>query len=288
MILSVFFCGSVAAENFALGFTDLGFDDSVLDSEHFASVLIRRATTETLIGFKEGDSGGIPNFRLTLSDSFTTSSDKSKWSFRLRQGLHLTNGNPLSTSDILYSLERCRLHGMFSEIREVSSRVVGEYPLLPRTWVDLTLKDAAPDAAVIRPLVQSLQRCPVVEASSSTLFQGDLGKGTNLVGAGRYFISNFSTARGIELRRVYGDGEERKGAEMVEIRGFSEPKQALTALRTGSLDVMMTNSPDIITLSQSDTTLEMMPCNGETAVLRKGLAFSCRNDFSLLDMKYRS
>jgi len=149
------------------------------------------------------------------------------------------------------------------------------------TWIEL--KTAVNSS---NQLLVALAGCPIIEEGSSRVFAEELGKGTNLVSAGGYHLLTFVSQRRLVFERVRFSHDEKQGPDTVELLAFAEPARALTALRGGDLDAMITDDMQVIEKADLDKTLRLRPCGGSTLVARRRLKFSCESDFSPLDTVY--
>lgn len=264
-----------AEEGLAVGFEDFGTDLNLVSSSHPAAVVLRSATSDGLISLRRRSDGAPAQgrFELAIADSVQTSAAFDRWSFRIRRGGVFHSGRPISSEDVLFSLERCRAEGGLKALKKsVSRRVKTPYDAL-EDWIDLEVESGR---AVAESFPVELSRCPIWEASSASLFGEDFGRGSNIVGSGRYRLVGFRPGKQYVLARV-GRAEQVDvaGAAALSLRSFPDPARGLTALREGTVVALFTESVGVLEKAKSDETLVAMKCGGASVIRRRDLIFSC-------------
>ena len=253
----LFLAPSVSAEPFVFGVTDFPRHLNVLTSEHPVAALVRSAVTETLV---TADGQGVEGIR-----SMRVSADGMEWRLRIGGGATFHSGEVVRYQDVEFSLARC------PEVARgwtVTEERIGE-----SSWA--VLRARADQVDMRRDLVQLLQSCPLVERASAEVFGADLGEGANFVASGEYVLSGFRAGREIVLERQYRRGGARGGPSGVVVRNLLGAEHGLTALRSGTVDVLLTSADDVVAKVAGDDTLRHAPCRGLTAVFRTRLKFSC-------------
>lgn len=273
---------SYGEERFAIGFPEIPKGMNILSSEHPAAQFLRNGLTNVLAETAPGPRGASPDVKLGIADSMRVSYDRKGWSFRISSTARFSNDRPLRGGDVLFSVNRCRRTSSFSVVEKVEV----ERDAALAQWVKFNLRSSTTE--VITSFLEDLSNCPLIEEDSSRLFGEEVGEGANLVGAGHFMIKEYKSGKQYLLSRIYGDGEERQGAGTLEFRGFNDAKQALTALRSGTLDGFLTSDTSVLQTATTDATLTTMSCGAYTAVLRKGLHFGCGRDFSVVDIRFVS
>jgi hypothetical protein len=124
-----------------------------------------------------------------------------------------------------------------------------------------------------------------LEEGSSERFGADLGVGSNLVASGYFLIEDFFAGREITLARTRGLDT---GAGKIVLRGFRDGLHALTALRTGTIDLFFTEDEEVLTRARGDQTLLSSECSGYRMIQRKGLQVRCGRQVELNELKYLS
>ena len=261
----------------AIGVPDISNTFNILDNLDPVASLARNFSTSGLT--RSSQEPNSVKFHLSISGALSVSADGSSVFLKIRDDARFINANPVSFRDIEYSLTRCQRQGTLSGLLglnrpEDEVRFAGN-------WVELKTSVGASNQLLI-----ALARCPIVEESSSRIFGTQLGSGTNLVSAGDYHLLTFVSQKRLVFERVRFSREEKQGPDTVELLAFSEPARALTALRSGDLDAMVTQDNVVIEKADSDSTLRLQPCGHSTLVARRHLKFSCDSSFSLIDTVY--
>lgn len=275
---------------FAIGVPVIPQSLQVLRSDSPEAVIVRNAVSQGLLILEESKenpvSGVRPKFSLGLADNLSVSADYKMWSLRIRGGVEFWNGRPVALPDVLYSLRRCIADGQLHGVREVRGRTAGPGTMVPGDWIDMELEDSASTEKATSVFPRELALCPVLEMRSSTLFGRDNGIGTNIVGAGPYQIVDFDPGRFISMQRAPGQTRFKEGARQIDVRAYTEPRQGLTALRLGNLDLLLTDSPEVLALVAADATLDTMKCADIQVAVRRGVTFSCNPVFNVANLSY--
>ena len=270
-----------AGDSITLGFPEFEKTMNVLSSSHPAAVFIRRATVARLTDALPDNS-----FRMMLSDSMTSSSDRLTWSFRISPLAVFSDRAPVLASDVEYSLTRCKEAGLLTGVERVDSEVViGDGR--SSQWVRVHLSAPA-DAKSELPL--QLSACPILERHSSKIFGKDLGSGTNIVSAGEYAFADFKAGREITLRRLRSARSHTSatGADNINLRAFKDSTGALAALRAGTIDAFLSDDAPVIERAKKDETLLALECPIYTVILRKGLKITCPEWAIASEIRYLS
>lgn len=263
----------------SLGARELPLEASIVDSPEPLAWMARQAVVQGLTRLSSARSLG---FQLAVAKSFSVSADGLSWSFGIDPAAVFQNGMRVTASDVAFSLERCRQRGELPSVVSVSPTVVFNEDER-RDSVELRLVEGG-DAA--RQLPKVLAACPILEKASSELFRAYLGRSTAVVGTGAYQLTEHRVGREIVLTRVLSDPDGSMGPEQISLRGFSQPLQALTALRSGTLDAFLTDDGEVLSRAGKDPTLSVLACRAYNVVVRKGLAFVCAPELEVSRLRY--
>jgi peptide/nickel transport system substrate-binding protein len=170
-----------------------------------------------------------PNGQLVpvLASSWTTTQQNKVYTFTIRQGVHFSNGDLLTASDVVYSLKRVFAPGStypYAKIFDVAS-VVATSP----TTVQVTL--TTPSWDWLFDLAAYSNGVIIDPKTVSTL-------GTDPIGTGPYEVTNEVNNYSITLARnphYFGTPARVSG---VTFRYFASPSAEDAALRSGAINVI--------------------------------------------------
>jgi peptide/nickel transport system substrate-binding protein len=163
-----------------------------------------------------------------LAESWTGSADKKTWTYKLRPNLKWSDGKPLTSEDIVYTINRSRDEEWLNHTAVVAN---------------LTAKATAPDTVVITSKVPD-PKLPVMDvyivpkhiyekysAKEVTKYNGQDG-----VGSGPYVLSEFKKGQFARFNAnpYYWRGKPPLAA--VVIRNFNNADAMVAALRSGEID----------------------------------------------------
>ena len=269
------------AQSLVIGVSRIPEDFNVLDSEHEAGWLARRALLAGLTRVHREPLQGNLSYRLAMADGLRIDKSRLHWVFRTRSDVMLSNGDKIGEDDLRFSMERCLQKRMLVGVEAVKyQRLRSEFDGAGGWEIEFIL--AAPDAG----FGAALAACPIVHQRSAKLFGNDLGRGTNLVAAGRYELVDFYPGRQIVLRLTrYARSVGGGGPEELVIRGFDDDQAGLTALRVGTISALLWVSDTVFSKAERDETLMIEECEGRRLVRRKSFNFGCKPDLDIADFK---
>jgi len=250
-------------------------EQSFLNKTDLAHRITLQAVTDPLLVAKSEN--GL--FSMIYADSFHVDAEGVVWSFRLRDGILFSNGLPVKGTDLCYSLMRCAATSVSeaSNIELCTIRAEG-IEGSAHDWIDVRFSGLPEKRARQPAVVNNLSNCPILQQKSSQVFSTDLAKGSNIVASGDFHISGFVADKNIQLERFQRDNAGRTLArQVVEIKSFSSMKDALTALRVGTIGMFFNNDSAIEQAALADETLRVSDCGPERIVYRRGFQFSCRD-----------
>jgi hypothetical protein len=207
-------------------------------------------------------------------------SDFSTWFFRLARERRFTSGAPLTFEDVQYSIERCQEKGLLRSIKSVNS-----YPAergSVGSWVEITLNS---NGGLSANFPQQLSNCPILQSDISRLFDRDNDRGTAVVGAGSHAVTEFDLRRKqLVLSGIYRSRSRVQSPNKLVLRGLASDREGLTALRVGTVDMLVYKDKEVRSLVLADDTLRTSDCDGYQLAYRKDLKVACDPliDFNLL------
>jgi len=282
VLLNLCFAGASAAQSITVGFPEWPAGMNWLDESEIAAQFVRRAVTDTLVQAADMSEKG---FRLSLADSLEYRPALGSWLLRLRKGALFWNLEPLRLEDVLFSLERCRGQGTLKGVKTIRGHNKEPIPGLIEQWVRIEW-DGSLSSEQSSALPLMLADCPILEASSAEIFGPDLGLGTNVVSLGSFRVSGFSAGREFVLVRAGPPFSQKEAVESIVLRGFKDSNQALTALRSGTVDAFFTNTFEVLEKAKKDETLQVSRCSIYMIVHRKGFNISCNPRLKPAEFRY--
>lgn len=275
--LWIFFPPGLSAEPLGLGFPEYQREVSLLRSEDALPRVLRRAISGHLIG----EEGKNLHGSQALSDAMTVSSDYQRWSFRIKPLAKFSNREIVSAPDVSYSLKRCGDEGLIPGVASVG--ILSGLKAPEESWVELVISNPSPERA--REVRRGVAMCPIIERNSSILFGDYLGLGSNVVSSGSYAISAVTPGRKYILDRVRRTTADRAGVDQLELRVFSQPEQALAALRVGTIGAFVSTDEATINRAKVDETLRIEDCQGYRVIRRDGVTMPCIEELSVLELR---
>ncbi len=250
-------------------------EDSFLNKTTLAHRIILQAVTDPLL-VANSEKGA---FSMIFSDSFQVDADGVIWSFRVRDGMSFSNGSPVQAVDLCYSLMRCGVEPM-SESGSIELCTVRAEGIegSSHDWIDVRFSGLPEKKARQLAVVKHLSSCPILQQKSSKVFSTNLAKGSNLIAAGEFRVSGFVADKNIQIERFQRDSAGRVvPRQVVEIKSFSSMKDALTALRVGTIALFFNKETEVEKAALADETLRVSDCGTERIVYRRGFQFNCRD-----------
>lgn len=289
-----------SAEEIAIGVGEFSKELNVLTSDDLVARLVRGGATRGLLApvpkdsvvspaseaVRPGREATLAPYTLALADSVALDAAHSKWSFRIRGSEAFSNGLPVRPEDVLFSLRRCQDAGIVPRSAVLSAATRTTNRGVREDWVFVSQSDSQQSPSRVEGIAwEVFSQCPILEEGSSERFGADLGVGSNLVASGYFLIEDFFAGREITLARTRGLDT---GAGKIVLRGFRDGLHALTALRTGTIDLFFTEDEEVLTRARGDQTLLSSECSGYRMIQRKGLQVRCGRQVELNELKYLS
>lgn len=288
LIAQVFFsCLAARAEvptEFVVGTDSFRTEESFLLSSATAHRIIRNAVNSPLLTSKPGTN----LFTLIFADSFHVDAAGVVWSYRVRNGMVFSNGEPISGSDLCYSLLNCsaRTPNSAASFNSCSIREDG-IEGAAHQWIDVRFSGLPAGKERQAAVMALLSNCPILEHKSSKIFGSDLAKGSNMLSSGDYQITDFLTDKSVQMQRFQRDKAGRTvNRQTVTVKGFGSMKEALTALRVGTIALFFNTDPEIEKIALQDETLRVANCGVDRVIYRRGFQFICHDVINLASVTW--
>lgn len=183
------------------------------------------------------DFGAVPE----LAESWESSADAKTWTFRIRKNAVFHNGRPVTAEDVKFSLKRVlnpkecpRGYKTIGPITEITAKDPHTVVIrLSKSYVDLPVDLGGIYPRVVdRETLKDINRNPI--GCGPFKFKSWEPEGnTVLVGNENYFIKG-------------KDGKPIPYLNQLRIVPIKEPTSQLAGLQTGSVDIMLQFSPDLM------------------------------------------
>jgi peptide/nickel transport system substrate-binding protein len=185
-----------------------------------------------------------------LAESWTSSSDKKTWTYKLRPGMKWSDGQPLTAEDVVYTINRSRDEGWLNH-----TAVVANLKARAVSPTEVEVKTSVPD-----PKLPTLDVYIVPKHVYDKYDKKALTKynGQTDVGSGPFTLTEFKKgqfARFTANPNYYGG---KPAIDEVVIRVFNNGDAMVAALKRGEIDFVQTvpetgflslqKDPDIVTL----------------------------------------
>ncbi len=274
-------CAAEIPPELVIGVPRFSEKENLVSSREIGAELIRNAVADPILRERSGARKGL--FSLVLVDSFQVDAALEVWSYRLREALVFSNGQPIRASDICNSLLAChRKDPSRSPLFENCVTRATSNEIATREWVDVKFRSEGEAANRQQMLVSFLSQCPIFEKRTRDIFGEDFGSGVNLLGSGEYRLTSFQPGKEYWLERVQRDPMGLAAPQqIVGIRSFTSSRDALTALRVGNILLFYNSDPETAENAAQDETLRIGNCLGNQVIYRRELHFDCTSGIKL-------
>jgi peptide/nickel transport system substrate-binding protein len=184
---------------------------------------------EALVAFKPGTMD-VENLQPGLALSWESSEDKKVWTFRLRPNVKWHDGNPFTSEDVKYSLERVQNKDFGSPFRASMENLVSIETPDPLT---VRMNLAQPDTSFPQ-LVAGYQAGYIV--SKKAVEKGDIK--LNPVGTGPFKLASYKSRESVTMERNDEYWGGKPVIERIVYQFMTEPSTRELALRSGELDMI--------------------------------------------------
>ena len=219
-------CGGKEASKDTLRVGVTNFADSLEPTENaFGWVVMRYGMGETLTKFDEK-----MNIQPWLAEKWTISDDKLTWTFKIRDGVKFSNGNPLTAEAVKASIER-------AFAKNTRAATFFKYTEIKADGQNLIIKTDKPAPSMPGYLADPLFLIVDVSAEKDRDFakQGPICTGP-------YVCESFVKEKAVMKKNPnYWDGEVP--FETVEIPSIDDPNTRAMALQSGEVDMAVNIAP---------------------------------------------
>lgn len=278
-VFLLLFAAQTVAETRAIGVPRFSKDLKILDESEVASQFLRSVLMRTLVKANRSADGSM-SYDLDVATGFSTDGKFSKVTFFLPEKPVFADGSPLEFGDLQFSLVRCRGAGRFQNVGELLKKERLKGGIKVRVAEVMLREGGVPEYTKV---LEDFSTCPLIQERSSRLFGSQLGKGNAIIPSGRFKISAFKA--GSEYTLTRWDEPDREPREIL-VQSFSESDQALSLLRSGSLDAFVGGDAESLEKARNDETLKVVKCPQGMIVYRQGLSFRCDPRLALDSLIY--
>ena len=219
-------CGGKEASKDTLRVGVTNFADSLEPTENaFGWVVMRYGMGETLTKFDEK-----MNIQPWLAEKWTISDDKLTWTFKIRDGVKFSNGNPLTAEAVKASIER-------AFAKNTRAATFFKYTEIKAEGQNLIITTDKPAPSMPGYLADPLFLIVDVSAEKDRDFakQGPICTGP-------YVCESFVKEKAVMKKNPnYWDGEVP--FETVEIPSIDDPNTRAMALQSGEVDMAVNIAP---------------------------------------------
>jgi peptide/nickel transport system substrate-binding protein len=199
--------------------------------------MINHATYDALVTF---DGADLKTPKPSLAERWTISGDGRTYTFGLRRGVRFASGNPMTSADVKWSLERITRQKMLSAflldgVDEVQTPDPGT--------VVIRLKDSNPG---IIPILAS-PNTSVIDSKLASANGGEVSStylNTHSAGTGPYMLASYVPDQEVVLVRNPSYWGRPASIERVVIRNVIEPATQQLEVQRGSIDMALGITPD--------------------------------------------
>ncbi len=195
----------------------------------------------------ERDAAGNTKIVPSLAESWSVSDDGLKYTFRLRKGVKFSNGAPLTTQDVCYTLMRMLTHPK-SRCREIAESIVGADMLIRRetdTLVGFTdLGDYTFSITLEEPFpafLASLSMPPasILNEESATAAGDDFGMDpAKTIGTGSFILESWTPGEGMTLRANRDCWRGAPGCDGIILNYVTDEVEQRLMFERGELDLL--------------------------------------------------
>lgn len=285
LIVSVFFFSDQAhaeiPSELVVGVPQFDPHGNIVRDNDLVFQLLRNSVSDPIVRIKSSEKrSGVS---LVLADSFQVNEDLTVWSYRIREGALFSNGQPLRGIDVCDSVIQCGKGNAKKEFTLTTCSVrAHQLEASSREWIDLAFGITLDASERQQAVTEFLQQCPIFEKRSRELFSGDYGDGVNILGVGEYRLSGIQPGKEYRMERYQWNTLGRAAPQqLVTLRGFKSMRDALSALRAGTISMFFNTDPEIVSVVSGDETLRISHCVGNEIVYRRGIEFECQHGVRL-------
>ena len=204
----------------------------------FVSGLAVSSVTEPLLVFCENDRKLCPN----LAESYTVSPDGLVYTMKIRQGVKFHDGTPMTTEDVVFSLDRIRDPELGSYVGWMLANVgTVETPDASTVVITLTQPDALFEYALASTAAHVVSKA-FVEKNGEKYGKPEVGS----LGTGPFKFVEWQSGDHQTIARNDDYWDKANGGpylDEITIKIIPEPTTRVAGLQTGEIDFIISNIP---------------------------------------------
>jgi hypothetical protein len=253
------------AEDLSIGFYQVPQDFNILETNHPLAKILKAGLCKNSISIDNTNNDFSYELNLFSKINF----QDLFWEFSIPNDLRFADGYKVTTTDFIWSLNRCQKLNQISNVKSISKDFNDQFKFLIHF-------NSEPDS---KSTITEIASCPILRKETAEIFGEDLGFGSNLVCLGDYKLSVFKKNIEYQLSKIV---KSEKSANSVLLKEVINDEEGLRLLRSGKLLLYFNQNEEILEKVNADTTLKSGECLGFKWVARHDLNFSCEASFDLL------
>ncbi|MDZ8171176.1 ABC transporter substrate-binding protein [Microbacterium xanthum] len=178
----------------------------------------------------------------SLAEAWELSEDGRTITFQLREDVTFHDGTPLTSADVIASMETVKLPEVPSQMKSVAN-IITEVEALGDTEVSISLEHSVTNLFDVFTLV------PIVDDES---IEGLL-EGTAFNGTGPFSVDDYKPGQGLSLSKFEDYWAGAPYLDGVEVTVIPDPQSTVTALRSGEVDMAVDLAPSNAVSVSSDS-----------------------------------
>lgn len=236
-------------------------DDVVTLDPHHAyettNLLIHNSTYDTLVEYRPED---LTKVVPRLAESWEAAADGLSYTFKLRQGVKFTSGNPVTAEDVLFSW--MRLKNLKDNPAFYADLITG-VEVVDAATVKVTLSETSPAflSIVAAPAMGIVDSKLVKEKGGTDVEDADKTDKAkdwldqNSAGSGPFILTKWTPKAEIVLEANPNYWRGKPALSKVIIKHSADPTTALQMLQRGDADLTDNLDPDLVDVAKADPNL---------------------------------
>lgn len=239
-------------------------DDVVTLDPHHAyettNLLIHNSTYDTLVEYKAGD---LTKVVPRLAESWEAAADGLSYTFKLRQGVKFTSGNPVTAEDVRFSWTRLK---NIKDNPAFYADLITGVEVVDEATVKVTLSETSPAflSIVAAPAMSILDSVLVKEKGGTDAEDADKTDKAkdwldqNSAGSGPFILTQWTPKAEIVLEANPNYWRGKPALSKVIIKHSADPTTALQMLQRGDADLTDALDPDLVEVAKADPNLNVV------------------------------
>ncbi len=239
-------------------------DDVVTLDPHHAyettNLMIHNSTYDTLVEYKAGD---LTKVVPRLAESWEAAADGLSYTFKMRQGVKFTSGNPVTAEDVRFSW--MRLKNLKDNPAFYADLVTG-VEVVDAATVKVTLSETSPAflSIVAAPAMSIVDSVLVKEKGGTDAEDADKTDKAkdwldqNSTGSGPFILTQWTPKAEIVLKANPNYWRGKPALSKVIIKHSADPTTSLQLLQRGDADLTDNLDPDLVAVAQADPNLNVV------------------------------